>query len=167
MEATQRCLQSKKLKMKKMFRKIKMVLAFRFQFNNLVQMVGTSAFMSFLLSKRKAVEPRMNWLSKVKPYMLTYMGNIVKRGSKYIYRQKMSMKHFEIQLKKFKFSEPEIRRITAIRKKFHRIFEENIKEIFYVNPKVPAGFNNPKGLSLEPDLKQPNSLTCSTNFKNR
>jgi hypothetical protein len=81
------------------------------------------------------------------------MNNTVSRGSKYIYREKMSMKHYDIILKKFKFSEAEIRRINQIKKKFVKIFEENIKEIFYVNPKTPAGFKNPKGPCLESDTK--------------
>jgi hypothetical protein len=65
----------------------------------------------------------------------------------------MSMKHFEIILKKFKFSDPEIRRINQIKKKFQKIFEDNIKEIFYVNPKTPVGFKNPKGPCLESEAK--------------
>jgi hypothetical protein len=128
-------------------------------------MVGTSNFMSLLLSSKEPTPRPTNWMFKIKPFMMAYMANIVKRGSKYIYRQKLSLKHFELQLKKFKFTEPQIRRINFIRKKFQKVFEENIKEIFYVNPKVPAGFNNPKGLSMEPEFKATVSLPSSSNFK--
>lgn len=88
-----------------------------------------------------------------KENILAYMMSTVKRGSKYIYREKMSLKHFNIQLKKFRFTEGEIRRIVFLKKKFVKIFEENIKEIFYMNPKTPAGFKNPKGPCLESEKK--------------
>lgn len=88
-----------------------------------------------------------------KEHILAYMNSTVCRGSKYIYRERMSLKHLDIQLKKFRFNENEIRRILFLKKKFVKIFEDNIKEIFYVKPKTPAGFKNPKGPCLESEKK--------------
>ena len=68
--------------------------------------------------------------------------NLVKRGSKYIHRQKMSIKHFEIQLQKFKFSKLQIRKIVSFKKKFKKVFEEEIKEMIS-NPK-PAQISDGK-----------------------
>ena len=118
-----------------------------------IKVVGTSNFMSMVLSERQERKKNKTWLNSFKNHILTYMKNTVSRGSKYIYREKMSMKNYEIILKKFKFTEAEIRRINQMKKRFVKIFEENIKEIFYVNPKTPAGFKNPKGPCLESDPK--------------
>ena len=127
--------------------------------------IGPTKFISLLLSQRKLVKKDENWLHLYKDHILSYMTNIVSRGSKYIYREKMSLKHFNIMLKKFKFSDAEIRRITVIKKKFLKIFEDNIKEIFYVNPKTPAGFKNPKGPCLESENKI--MIGGSSTVKNR
>jgi hypothetical protein len=102
-----------------------------------------------------------NWMAKFKWSILQYLSSITGRGSKYIYRQKMSLKHYEITLKKFKFSNSQIKKIKNLIKKFTKVFEENIKEITYVNPKTPVGFKNHVGFSLETDLKgviQSNSI---------
>lgn len=93
--------------------------------------------------------------------ILQYMSTITSRGSKYIYRQKMSLKHYEITFKKFKFSPIQVRKIRGLIKRFMKKFEDNIKEIAYTNPKVPQGFKNHVGFSLETDKKgqiQSNSI---------
>ena len=99
-----------------------------------------------------------DWLCTFKTDILKYMHSIVSRGSKYIHRQKLNLKNFQAHLKKFKFSESEIRRINSNKKKFLRIFEENIKELTSTNPKAPAGYNNPKGNSEESGWKEVRSF---------
>lgn len=66
----------------------------------------------------------------------------------------MGLKHFEIHLKKFKFTEAQIKKIKSLKKKFCQIFEDNIREIAMVNPNIPSGFKNVVGFSLENDSKQ-------------
>lgn len=108
---------------------------------------------SLLFGARPARRRRRPWLGRFKPSVLVYLDSIVSRGSKYIYRKKMSLKHFETHLKKFRFSEAQIRKIKALKKKFGRVFEENLREISAVNPGIPAGFKNQVGFSLEDEAK--------------
>lgn len=115
--------------------------------------LAPSKLTSMLLSQRKAEKRRPEWLHVFREAVLGHLQQSVTRGSKYIYREKMSLKHFGILLKKFRFGEAQIRRIAFLKKKFEKVFEANIKEIFFVNPKTPAGFKNPKGPCLESEAK--------------
>ena len=124
-------------------------------------MEGQSKLFGFLFQERPNPKLRSgDWLATFKSSLLVYMNSIASRGSKYIYRQKMSLKHFENHLKKFKFTEPQIKKIKSLKKKFCKIFEDNIREIAMVNPNIPAGFKNVIGFSLEADAKQ-NSQSSS------
>lgn len=69
------------------------------------------------------------WLSKYKSDILSYLYSDVSRGSKYIFRDKMSLKYIEPILKKLEFSEPQIRKILSLKKNFAKKFKDNLKEI--------------------------------------
>ena len=66
----------------------------------------------------------------------------------------MSLKHFETTLKKFKFTESQIKKIKSLKRKFCRIFEDNIKEITETKANIPQGFKNNIGFNLEDDKLQ-------------
>ena len=72
------------------------------------------------------------------------MYGMISKGSKYIYREKISLKHIDNQLKKFGFSYFQIKKIHFLKKKFMNIFEDNIIEMAKGNQKQVSAFNNGK-----------------------
>lgn len=76
-----------------------------------------------------------NWLLIHKNEIMHYLYTTISRGSKYIYRERISLKHFIMQLKKLDFSESQIKKIISYKKNFLKKFEDNIKEISDANQK--------------------------------
>ena len=98
-------------------------------------------------ARKRALKPKLggkNWMQLFKREILNYLYSSVSRGSKYIYREKLSLKHLSTIYKKMKFSETQIRRIHTLKKRFSKTFEENIKEMVVNNQDKLAGFKNPK-----------------------
>lgn len=82
-----------------------------------------------------------NWLFIHKNEIMNYLYTTISRGSKYIYRERISLKHFSMQLKKLDFSESQIKKIISYKKIFLKKFEDNIKEISDANQKPNQNFN--------------------------
>ena len=98
-------------------------------------------------ARKRALKPKLggkNWMQLFKREILNYLYSSVSRGSKYIYREKLSLKHLSTIYKKMKFSETQIRRIHTLKKRFSKTFEENIKEMVVNNQDKLTGFKNPK-----------------------
>lgn len=98
-------------------------------------------------TRKRALKPKLggkNWMQLFKRETLNYLYSSISRGSKYIYREKLSLKHLNTIYKKMKFSETQIRRINTLKKRYTKTFEENIKEMVVFNQDMPLGFKNPK-----------------------
>ena len=74
--------------------------------------------------------------------MIEHLDATARRGSKYLVRRLLSLRHFRLSLKQLGFAPAKIERIGHLKHEFERAFADNLREINSASPNAPPGFDH-------------------------